>query len=352
MQTTFLKPRGIRTSYLNIDSKMDVAWESIAHNPANFTLSLPNSIRTNKIWKISPHTVVIPRMFPNIYSPDNQINWYQRQVVEIPTGNLNEYLRTVSPFWTVTKSLTLPTGQWNVESIVAAINTVSGANEVWSFDPTTQTFLVTKTPTDPAVVFGVFIDPAHVPPAVSYANMTYIAEPPDTHLFDALGLEKNASLLSTLPLSPSLLLTDPDTFDNLVGSNLAGRNAFPLFDRTLHSYSSWAVTPYSSLPSNMPNLAGPVVIHVALSDLGDSSTVDAESGVVQDIITSVNIGDVDFGTFKTREINDLDGEAIEYQQARNVSRFNVKLLDSRNRQLVLPRNFPIFLKLQMIHTTD
>ncbi len=352
MMQPFLKPHGIRTSYLNIDSTMDVAWESIAHNPANFTLSMPNSTRTNKIWKISPHTLVVPRMFPNIYAPDNQMSWYQRQVVEIPTGNPDEYLRTVSPFWTVTKSMTFPSGAWNVERIVSAINAVTGVNEVWSFDPDTRALLVMKTPSDPPIIFGVFTDPGHVTPPISYANMTYIVEPPDTHIFDPLGLEKNASLFSNLHLSPNLVLTDPNTFDNLNGSNLNSRNAFPLFDRSLHDYASWSSLLYASPPSNTPNLAGPVVVHVSLSDLGDSSTVDAESGVLQDVITSINIGDVDFGAFKSREINDLDGESIEYQQARNISRFSVKLLDSRNRQLTLPRNFPVFLKLQMVHTTD
>lgn len=348
--TQFLKPHGIRTSYLNIDSTMDLKWESSAHNPADVYLDLPNAIRTNKIWKISPHTVVIPRMFPNIYSPDTTLQWYQRAVVDIPTGVINQVLRTVAPNWTVTRSLTLPDGQYNVQTLLAAINVATGANEVWSFDPITSCFIVDVTPPTTPITWGLLTSPA--PPAYPYANMTYIVEPLGSHLFDPLGLEKEASILSSLPLSHVLNPIDPNTFDNLDGSNLAGRNAFPLFDRTLQSYALWAANHYTSTPSNQPNLAGPVVIHVRISDLGDSSTVDAQTGTVQDIVTSLNIGDVDFGTFKSREIKDLDGEGIEYQQARNVSNFRVSLLDSRNRQLSLPRNFPFFMKLQMVHSLD
>ncbi len=89
-----------------------------------------------------------------------------------------------------------------------------------------------------------------------------------------------------------------------------------------------------------------------ITDLGDSSTVDAETGLLQDIVTSVNLGDVPFGTVKERLGNDSEIEGIEFQQARNISNFRVRILDSQNRQLSLPRNQKVFLKLQMIHSAD
>ena len=353
MQQMFLLPHGVRKTYLNIDSTMDTQWETATHNPANFELKLPNAIRTNKIWKITPHTLIVPRMFPNIYAPDNQLVWYQRQVTETPYGTVpNQYLRSVSPTWTPTLALTLPPGMYNTDTIVAAINAVTGANEVWAFDSTSNCFIVTKTPTGSPVAFGLFINPSWVPPPVTYANMTYVVEVSGSHLFDPLGLEKEASALSALFLSPSLNPQDPNTFDNIEGSNLNGMNCFPLFDRTLHSYASWASTPYTSAPSNQPNLAGPVAVHCIVTDLGDSSTVDAQTGTVQDIVTTINLGDVDFGTFKERIVHDVDGASVEFQQARNISNFRVQLLDSRNRQLMLPRNFPVFLRLQLIHSQD
>lgn len=345
-----LQHRSLRTSYLNIHSNMDVKWETAEHNPADLSLSLPNSIRTNKIWKVLPHTLVVPRMFPNIYAPDNRLLWYQRQVVELPTAVPDRYLRTVSPVWTVTRSLELPTDMWNVEKILAAINAVTGVNEVWTYDSDLQCFVITATPSGPPVVFGYFDDPGHVEPAVTYASMTYVVEPIGTHLFSPLGLEKTASLMTLLPLSPVFVPDVPSTFDNLLGSNISGRNAFPLFDRSAHSYAIWGSNEYVTSRGNPPNLAGPVIVHVSIGELGDSSTVDAETGLVQDIITTINLGDVEFGTWKERLGE--SGEGVEYQQARNISSFRVRLLDSRNRQLVLPRNFPIFLKLQMVHGVD
>ncbi len=336
---------------MNINSTMDQQWESATHNPANFQIVLPNSVRTNRVWKICPHTLSVPRLFPTIYAPDNVLVWYQRPIVDIPTGAPNTYLRTVDQTWVITKTLVFPSGLWNQASILNFINGFTGPNEVWAFDSTSQSFVFTVTPTAPPVVFGVFVQFPHVPPT-GFANMTYVGEPTGTHLFDPLGLEKEASILSSLPFSPTLDQKDPSSFDNVLGSNLNMRNVYPQFDRTLHDYASWAALPFSSPPNNLPNLAGPTTVHVAISDIGDSSTVDASTGLTSDIITSINLGDVDFGTFKERIVNDLDGEAIEFQQARNISNFRVSLTDARNRQLTLPRNFPVFIKLQLVHSSD
>lgn len=345
-----LLPQGIRTTYLNVDSTMDIQWETAAHNPANFQIILPNTVRTHRVWKISPNMVSIPRMFPTIYAPDNVLVWYQRRMIEIPTGPPNTYLRTVEEKWTEVKRLVFPDGLWNQATILNHINTFTGPNEVWSVDPTSQSFVFTVTPTDPPIVWGVFVG---VPtPGVTYANMTYVSEPLGTHILDPLGLEKNASLSDSLPLSPTLDPTDPNTFDNIKGTNLDSRNVYPQFDRALHDYTSWATLPYNSPTNNVPNLAGPTTVHVAITDIGDSSTIDAKSGTNMDIITSINLGDVGFGTIKSREINDVEGEGIQFQQARNVANFRVMLMDSRNRQLTLPRNFPVFVRLQMTHSSD
>lgn len=355
--TGVLRPSGVRASYLNISSTMDLKWETASHNPADISLALPNSVRTNKIWKITPHTAIIPRMFPNIYAPDNEMLWFQRRVIEIPTEDPTIWIRTVEPNWTVTRDLVFPQKIWNVDSILTFINAATGANEVWTWDATNLCFLVSVTPVAAPIVFGPFVVvPPYAPPPQPFANMTYIVEPfsatLDSHIFDTLGLERVASALSSLALSPSLVITDPNTFDNLLGSNLSLRNAYPLFDRTLHNYNSWATLVYNSPINNSPNLAGPIVINISISDLGDSSTVDAETGQLHDIVGTVNLGDVDFATFKERIVNDGDSEGIEYQAARNISNFKLKLLDARNRQLTLPRNFPIFVKLQLIHTLD
>lgn len=336
---------------------MDLLWETDQHNPANVEIALPNSSRTKKVWKLTPHTTVIPRMFPNIYAPDNVISWYQRQVLELPTGDPTIWVRTVDEKWTETRRLVIPPRIWNVDSLLVFINAaLVGSGEVWTFDPITSSFVVTVTPSAGPIVFGPFVVvPPHVTPAVSYANMTYIVEPffpIATHVFDALGFERVASTLSHLNLSLVFNAGDPNTFDNLFQSNIGGVNAFPLFDRTSHNYASWATAVYISPQNNQPNLAGPTVVHVAITDLGDSSTVDAGSGLLLDVITSVNLGDVDFGTFKERIVNDQDAEAIEYQQARDISKFRVTVLDSKNRQLVLPRNFPVFVKVQLIHSLE
>jgi hypothetical protein len=344
-----LKPHGIKTSYLNISNTMDPLWESSAHNPASFTIEVPNSMRTNKIWKIVPHTMTVPRMFPNLPFPDNVLVWYQRQVVELPTATPNVYLRTLAPNWSATRTLVFDQKIWNVDGIIAQINSVTGPNEVWGFDPNTQTITVTKTPTDPPIAFGEFLDPGHVAPPVTYANMTYIAEGAGGHIFTLLGMEKQASVATALRLSPVFDQNDPNTFDNIIGTNIDSRNLYPLFARQAHSYTAWSADVFSAPLNNQPNLAGPVTVQLVITDLGDSSTVEAKSGTLQDIIATINLGDVPFGTFKSREVKDADGECIEYQQARNISRFAVRLTDMDNRTLTLPRNFPVNIRLQLTH---
>lgn len=328
---------------------MDYQWETESHNPARFTISMPNSTRTNKVWRICANTLVVPRMFPNIYAPDNTLQWYRRKVLELKTATPNQVFRTVDPEWTLVRTVTFPDGIWNTAKILAHLNT--DPNEVWSFDEDSQSFVVTVTPSGVPIEFGVFNDfvfPEN-PPTV-YADMAYIVEPPGTHVFDVLGFERAASQAANAPGSRTFVPTDPNTFDSVTGTNLGMRNVFPLFDRSLHSYADWATDVYASPPNNQPNLAGPVIVHVSLADIGDSSTVDAKTGGLQDILTSINLGDVAFGTFKER--TDDTQQGIQYQQARNLTNISVALLDVRNRQLRLPRNFPVFLKLQMIHTLD
>jgi len=347
-----LHPRGVDTFFLNISSKDDLHWHDSTHNPADFTLALPNSDKTNGVLRILPHTTVIPRMFPNVYAPDNAMVWYQRQVLELPTASPTIWFRTVDEKWTATKTLIIPDRIANIDQLLVLINTVAGPAEVWTFDSSLNTFVVTVTPPGPPIVFGDFVDGAHVTPPVTYANMAYIAEPTNTHLFDVLGLERVASTTAHMPLSVIFDASNPNTFDNLVNSNLANRNTFPLFDRVAHSYSTWASAVYVSPQNNAPNLAGPVVVHVHVTDLGDSCTVDAATGFTSDIITTMNMADVAFGTYKERIANEAEAEAIQYAQARNLSNFRVRLTDSQNRQLTLPRNFPFFLRLQMFRVSS
>lgn len=356
-----LKPQGIRTTYIEIDSTMDPGWGTATYNPANFMISLPNAIRTNKVWKVSPNLISVPRMFPNIMPPDDTLVWYQRQVIEVATSLPNYWLRTVAPNWTATRTLAFPQQIWNLTTLLAYINAATGANEVWSFDTTNGCLSQAVTPPSGGpIAFGIFYDPAHVPPAVTYANMTYVIEGNGGHVFDVLGLEKQAIAATSNLLSPVLLAgnplvpfpPDPNSFDNIVGSNLEGFHCYPLFDRTLHNYTSWSTLNWASPVNDSPNLGGPSIVHIKVADLGDSSSVDSKTGTVQDILATVAVADVNFGEFKSKEIRDVEGEGIEYQQARNISKFQVMLLDARYRQLSLPINYPVHLKLQMLSVID
>jgi len=338
----------LRTSTLALSSEDDPTANYAGHNPASFIVDIPNATRINGVTKICPTFVSIPRMFNNIETWNNELVWWQRQVVELPTGAPDTYLRTTANDWTATHRLVIPRGIYNIYQLLDLINAEVGPDEVWSFDSTLLTVVVTKTPTDPPVAWGEFVDPGHVPPPVSYANMTYVSSGA-TSFFDTLGLQKSADANThTEDLSPFSQIL-PDSFDAILGSNLQTVNTVPLFDRFAHSYSVWSMDPYTTPRFNPPNLAGPSLVHLILTDVGDSSMISAGSGLASDTVASLSMTSVEWGENATRMVHDGEFEGITYMAPRNVSRFRVSVVDARLRQLSLPRNWPVRAIIQLVY---
>ena len=338
-----------RVSYLDISSTDDVQYNSVQHNPANFTININNPNKTNNVTRLSYNTISIPRMFNTIYAGNNTLVWYKRQVLEIlqPNQPPNTYLRTVATNWTETRRLVLPDGQLNINDVLTAINTLTGASEVWSYDSTNRTVVIVATPPGPTITFGLFVDPGHVTPPVSYANMTFLSAG-GTDMFETLGLQRASDLFLSQEDNVSFDQFDPNSFDTTKGSNLEGMVVFPLFDRTLHNYQKWATLVYTTPRMLAPNFAGPTIIKVQIRDCSDSQTISAGSGKSYDVITTLNIADVPFGAEVTRQIRDVQGEGIGFIAPRDIRAISVQLLDRKFRQLTLPRNNPVHIVLQLV----
>lgn len=341
-------PADAATSYLSISSKDDpLAWEA-SFNPANFEIVVPNSIRVQNVMRICPNYVSVPRMFPTITKYNNALYWYQRQVLELPVaGQPDYYLRTVANNWTLTNSIVLPTAQLNLSEILTRINAVTGANEIWTYDATQMSIVITKTPTAAPIAFGVFFDPAHVTPAVSYANMTFVTDL-NLDTFDTLGLQKSANYASNQLDKVGFNANDPNTFSATVGSNLEPFTTLPLFQTSV-TYQDWASDVYVTPLFNPPNIAGPTTVHVVLQDLGDGTTVSAATGTNYDVLCTMSLANVPFGQSGVKEVRDGASEGIGYRAPRNITSFKVKILDENFRELSLPRNFPVAIRVQLVY---
>lgn len=101
---------------------------------------------------------------------------------------------------------------------------------------------------------------------------------------------------------------------------------------------------------NAPCLTGPQQVQVTLSELGDGGLVSAGSGVSYDVITTVDLSQTPFGTNCTRSVGDAEAQSIGYLAPREVRAVRVRLLDRKFRPLVLPRNYPVNVTVQLQFT--
>jgi hypothetical protein len=75
---------------LLITSNMAASYLSLRHDPANFTIQLPNNSMTSKVVKCVPKLITIPRLFENITQGNNE-------VIFVQPGPVDTYYRVVIP---------------------------------------------------------------------------------------------------------------------------------------------------------------------------------------------------------------------------------------------------------------
>lgn len=358
-------------SYLSFSSDDDPESSQPAFNPANFNIYVPNSIKCQDVVRICNYNTTVPRMFPTVTPNNNTLIYYRRQIIEIQTDVPNVWFRTVSNDWLVWFLITLPLGIQNVAEMLAYINLhhpVVGDGETWTSLPdATKTIQINIHPVDPLIAWGLFSPgPGYISPImppnppiflpISWLSSARVAPGEQKSVsswgaFDLLGLTQP-------PLDPrftptgSLNTNNPSTFGTVVGTNLEKIGPkLPLFIvDNLFGYSQFW-NPYQTPVMNPPNVSGPDVVHVALSDLGDGSTTYAFDGSSYDVLTTVSLSGVNFGDNATKEVKDGEFEAIALRQPRNITGFRVTLYDSQFRVLTLPRNYPVNMRLQMVYVS-
>lgn len=386
-------PANTNASYLTINSQDDVNAIAPNFNPADFSIQVPNSTRLQEVIRLCITHASVPRMFENVTLGNNTLFFWQRQVIEIPFPELGPgwVLRTVNPEWVPVNSVQIRRGIQNLDAILTVLN--ANTPYIWSYIPPGPPLsytaggsvqIVTQPPFT-TYVFGPFYDPGWTPPTGPpvYANMTivtsYTAYTPDLEIgtrspfFNGLGAMGILGLRAYQEDVKTTAHINQQVFDSLNSSTFGAVNGvlapgdvqlaqypsgmypspiyraarLPLYDQ-LATYATWSTAAYTTPELLSPDLSGPSIIYVSISDLGDGTTTYTHTGTNYDIITTVNISDTPWGENGFKEVHDGEFEGIGLRQPRNITSLRVRLLGSQMQQLYLPANFKVNLRAQVL----
>src|SRR5204862_5239050 len=119
-----------------------------------------------------------------------------------------------------------------------------------------------------------------------------------------------------------------------------------------HNYNTWATAPYTTPVMNPPRITGPTTIMVCLDDLMGPSMIHSATGNAYDVLSSLNIENVEFGRDATKEVKDTEAEGMGFAAPVNVQSFQVQLRDGNAgfRLLTLPRNQTVHVVLQLLYS--
>jgi len=327
----------------------DIHVDSKSHNPADFEVSMPNSLESHNVVRIVPHTVSIPRMFPNVYDPSNRFTIWRRKTKLIDMGD-NYWFVTGQREWTPIE-IKIPPGHYSLSELCSTINTLTTTHLFFQVDD--LGVLQITGPYTTWDQWGQINQPDTHPDPPLYMPQTFITEPEGSHFFDVLGLG-GAQFVSTSANWLSYVFDEqaPSTADAIQGSPIEkARLIVPAFSTSAHEMGPYLYTAFPVGPLNPPNLQGPLWVNVVIEELGDQSTIDTETGKPISVVSCVAVCDVPYGQYATRTIRDCDAEAIQYSVERSFRSFRVRCEDQNGDSLTLPRNWPVLLRLQILQTS-
>lgn len=366
MTDSGLRPSRLRSSWVQINSDDDVHSEDAKHNPCDFRVNTPNTLGSTNVWRVVPHTIAIPNAFDTFAPPYNRLRIWERKIIR--TLREDGWWMTLDPDWTVT-DIVFPRGRCpTLDAFSSLTNNLfpSGRWDTYT-DFAKRVFVIRARP---------YSSPSHlapgewgVPHASSppgpefYPGVAFLEEPEDSHIFDIFGFGRRrfdhssgARLTDLLPRTFDE--NNPSTASCILGSNLesAKGRIIPLFDTTQNPQDWFTYPIYLNHEYFNPlNLTNPVWVNVVIEELGDNTTIDTNTGGTANVIAAVCLPlhgglEDDYGpTYTVRIASDCEVEAIQFRAARIIRTFTVKLKDPKGRQLSLPRNFPVIMRLQLLH---
>lgn len=366
MADTALRPSRLRSSWVQINSDDDVHSEDAKHNPADFRVSMPNSLGSTNIWRVVPHTIAIPNAFPTFYAPlNNRMRLWERKIIRTQVDGAHWNV-SLDPNWTSTDIVFVQGRYTNLDVFKALTNNMLPTGRWQSFIDLLTCFVIRGVPySEPSHLdtqyWGTFASELQPNGPEFFPCVAYLEELEGSHIFDVFGFGRRrfdhstgSSLLDSV--SKAFDPENPRTVDCIAGSNLeqAKDRIIPLFDIQEQNYLNWTINPIflDNRVFNPVNLDIPMWINVIIEELGDSSTIDTSTGNTSSVVATVCLDRPDVWDglhYVVRVVHDCDAEAIQFRSARIIRTFTVKLKDAKGNQLVLPRNFPVIMRLQLLH---
>jgi hypothetical protein len=367
MTDTALRPKSLRSSWVQINSADDVHSEDAKHNPADFRVSMPNSLGSTNIWRVVPHTIAVPNAFPTMYAPlNNRMRLWERKIIRTQIDGAHWNV-SLDPNWTSTDIVFVQGRYTNIDVFKDLTDNMLPSGRWESFIDLLTCFVIRGVPyPQPSHLdtqyWGTFASELEPNGPVFFPCIAYLEELEGSHLFDVFGFGRRRfdhSTGSSLLDSVSRIFDpeNPRTVDCIAGSNLeeAKDRIIPLFDIQEQNYLNWTINPIflDNRVFNPVNLDIPMWINVVVEELGDTSTIDTGTGNMSSVVATVCLDRLDSVWdgfhYAVRVAHDCDVEAIQFRTPRIIRNFTVKLRDERGRQLTLPRNFPVILRLQLLH---
>jgi len=349
---TGIRGPGWVSRFLQIVSSHDIHAHAVDHNPADFTVSMPNSMGSDKIRRVVASTVSIPRRFYNIYEPNNKFILWRRPIAVAEIGP--NIWRIAGDYDWIPLEITIPPGVYTPTKLITTLTMLPGNDWIgYGYDSETGKFTING-PYYTWPFFDVLNEPESPPAPPEFIPQCYVTEAKGSHLFDILGLV-SARMRNddTMYASPTYQFEDFLTGDNIANTSMDGYpNPVPLFNASAHNLSAYLYQSWIVPNVNPLNLEGPVWVNVVIKELGDNSTIDTETGKPLDVVATVPMTETPYNTYVTRRANDADVEGIQFKDERSVRAFKVQLQDLDGNVLVLPRNWPVFIRLQLLQTTQ
>lgn len=265
----------------------------VEHNPANVRITFGNSINSKTIVKIIPKLITMPKLFQTISPYNNELYWWKKKV----GGNSYE----------IYKKLTIVPGVYNIKEVTELITAFRQPEEVWDFDDSKLTVQISR-PDMTTSIDG----------PITWEAETYVSSGSKETL-TTLGIRGQYNKVNGI----SEILAEPLFIDS--------------------------VTPYTSPRFEPPSMGGPSIVHVLLAELAQSNMVDVRDGTPYDVMVTICLSGTPYGQKFIFEADDLFVNDIDYEDHRHPSVIEMRVVDSKMRQLYLPFNTSIDVVLKCFH---
>lgn len=329
---------------LSISSDMASTKGDATHNPGNFTVTMPNTVHLQRVIKITPQTIAIPKMFNNI-TPKN--NKYKVVFVQaIPVGvNLPPPVQNVQ---VDTFTMTIPVGIYTPTQLATAMNIA------W----TTQSNLVTAGPGVQLVdaittnslqwQFNTITNKIEMHRTIVAQNAFPIVEVyiqdfqqsgTNQSFFDAAGLTAYKSDVN---------VTGRDGVDSPITQVLHGliwKNVNRAIFGLIGAVPDSEVTAYG-----FPQLDGPPLVHIVLKSNSIDSFVDGSSGSYVNVLATIPMGNATWGQCAVFDLTNIYTHDTDFDIDRDFTNWQVAITDSEYTPLTFPPNFTVSTVWRAYHT--